>query len=159
MHIPILAALDHEWTLLAQDSAANARFRLWKEQYPALASIDDLPGLLAVANDRSDLGAGDSVLAALAHQAPADAVAAQVLLHALLPGLKSIIRTCRPWRGADDLASEVITVALERIRCYPFDRRPSASPPTCCGTSASTSGGNSTGSVVRRTRPSPACRP
>ena len=124
MHIPILAALDHEWTLLAQDPAANARFRLWKEQYPALASVDGLPELLAVANDRSDLAAGDAVLAVLAHQAPADPVAAQVLLHALLPGLKSIIRSCRPWRGADDLASEVITVALERIRCYPFDRRP-----------------------------------
>jgi DNA-directed RNA polymerase specialized sigma24 family protein len=124
MHIPLLADLDNEWTLLAQDSAANGRFRLWKEQYPALASIDDLPGLLAVANDRADLAAGDAVLAALAQQAPADAVAAQVLLHALLPGLKNIIRSCRPCHGADDLASEVITVALERIRCYPFDRRP-----------------------------------
>jgi DNA-directed RNA polymerase specialized sigma24 family protein len=124
MHIPILVALDNEWTLLAQDSTANGRFRMWKEQYPALASIDDLPGLLALANDRSDLAAGDSVLAALAQQAPTDTLAAQVLLHALLPGLKSIIRSCRSCQGADDLASEVITVALERIRCYPYDRRP-----------------------------------
>ncbi len=124
MHVPILAALDNEWQVLAQDLAANQRFRLWKEQDRAFTSIADLSGLMAVANDRSDLAAGDAVLAALARRAPTDPLAARVLLQALLPGLKSIIRSWRRCRGADDLTSEVMTVAFERIRCYPFDRRP-----------------------------------
>lgn len=124
MHIPILAALDNDWTVLSRDRSAQRQFLRWKQEDPALASIEDLAGLLAVANNRTDLEAGDAVLAALARRAPTDTLAAQVLLHALLPGLKRVIRTCWRRRGADDFASEVITVALERIRCYPFDRRP-----------------------------------
>lgn len=124
MHIPILAALDNEWTVLAQDRSAHRQFLSWKEDDPALASVEDLAGLLAIANNRVDLEASDGVLAGLARRAPTDTLAAQVLLHALLPGLKRVIRTCWRRRGADDFASEVITVALERIRCYPFDRRP-----------------------------------
>ncbi len=124
MHIPILAALENEWLVLAQDPAAERSFQTWRKADSALAQIENLAGVLTVANNREDLAAGDAVLASLARRAPGEALAAQVLLHALLPGLKGIIRSCHPRHGADDLASEVITVALERIRCYPFDRRP-----------------------------------
>lgn len=124
MHIPILAALDNEWPVLCRDRSAHRQFLRWKEEDPALRSIADLAGLLAVTRDRANLDASDAVLAALARRAPTDTLAAQVLLHALLPGLKRVIRTCRPRRGADDFASEVVTVALERIRSYPFERRP-----------------------------------
>jgi DNA-directed RNA polymerase specialized sigma24 family protein len=124
MHIAILAALDNERKILAGDRSAERRFQEWKQTDPALSSIENLTGLLDVANNRSDLAGGDAALAALARRAPTDTLATQLLLHALLPGLKGIIRSFRPGRGADDLASEVVTIALERIRCYPFDRRP-----------------------------------
>ena len=129
MHIPILAALDNEWTLLAENSAANGRFQLWKEQYPALASIDDLTGLLAVANDRSDLAAADAALAALAQQAPADALAAQVLLHALLPGLKSILRSCRSCQGVFSAASSSRLPFKPCLNARPF-RKGNADQPS-----------------------------
>jgi DNA-directed RNA polymerase specialized sigma24 family protein len=124
MCIQILVALDQERHVLAGDPAAHRRFEQWKQEEPVLAAVKDVAGLLAVANNRGDLEAGDAVLAVLARRAPSDPLAAQILLHALMPGLKQLIRSCHAGSGGDDLASEVLTVALERIRCYPFDRCP-----------------------------------
>lgn len=124
MSIPILCALEQEWRSLVEDRPARRRFEQWKREEPALSAIEDVAELLAVANDRADLDTGDAVLAVLARRAPTDPLAAQLLLHALMPGLKHIIRSLHNGPGGEDLASEVLTEALERIRCYPFDRRP-----------------------------------
>lgn len=124
MPIPILVALEHERCSLVADRCAHRRFEQWRAEEPVLSDVDNLDALLAVANNRRDLDAGDAVLAVLARRAPSDPLAGQLLFHALMPGLKQIIRSCNPGRGADDLASDVLTAALERIRCYPFERRP-----------------------------------
>jgi DNA-directed RNA polymerase specialized sigma24 family protein len=124
MPIPILAALDHDRCALVADRRARERFEQWKSEEQVLSEVDDLAGLLALANNRRDLDAGDAVLAVLARRAATERLAGQLLLHALMPGLKGIIRSCNPGRGADDLASDVITTAWERIHCYPYARRP-----------------------------------
>ena len=55
-----------------------------------------------------------------------DAVAARVLLQVLRPGLRSLGRRLALGGSFDDVDQELLAITWERIRTYPFDRRPSS---------------------------------
>jgi hypothetical protein len=64
-------------------------------------------------------------MAALVRQAGSDPLAARMVLHALLPGLKTLARRILlDADQRDELWSSLLAHSWERIRCYPLDRRP-----------------------------------
>jgi hypothetical protein len=113
-----LAALDREWAELDRSPATGEAVGRWAHEEPALAG---LPTLGAILTARTDPGAAQAILAALARLAVDDDLAARTLLQALVPGLVRLAsRAC----ADDPLAlDELISLAWERIRTYPT-RRP-----------------------------------
>jgi hypothetical protein len=114
--------LEAEWAELAPTPLPAD----WRQD-EALAPHRTLAELIAVTERRADPAASDRVLAALARLAsasPADDLAARTLLQMLLPGAKALARRL-PWLGDRGERAAAITACLyERIRTYPFDRRP-----------------------------------
>jgi DNA-directed RNA polymerase specialized sigma24 family protein len=105
--------------------ALTARYTEWARQEPALAQLDGPVQLLRFLRGRPAPERGDAVLRALLARAWSEPIAGRLVLHALLPGLKAIAR--RLLAGADEreeLWSALLTIAWERIRSYPLDRRP-----------------------------------
>lgn len=119
----VVDALETEWTHLATSRPAREALERWADD-PALWGFRDLDDVVEFANRRRQAAASDRVLAALARQAHVDDVAARTLLQAVLPGLKSVIRTYGRNGTNDEIGSAVIAVAFERIRRYPIERRP-----------------------------------
>ncbi len=118
--------LDREWETLSRSHTAREHLATWTQTTPVLAGLADLAMLIDQAHDRDDLGRSDRLLAALAERAPTDDFAARTLLQALLPALRCITRRYQRTAEAfgDDAASAVVMFAWERIRTYPYDRRP-----------------------------------
>jgi hypothetical protein len=119
----VVEALETEWGQVASSRLAREALERWSED-PALWGFRDLDELVEFANRRRQPAASDRVLAALARRARTDDLAARTLLQAVLPGLKSIIRTYGRNGTNDEVGSAVIAIAFERIRCYPIARRP-----------------------------------
>jgi hypothetical protein len=120
----LFSQLQFDWTALAADPAANERLAAWRREDPALADLADLAAVQAAAHDRTDLAAGDRVLAALARRAPTDDLAARVLLYLLLPGTKALANRLWWLDDAAERASAAVAAVYERIRTYPYLRRP-----------------------------------
>jgi hypothetical protein len=115
--------LDEEWRRLCADPAVTARLRI-----RPLGGHISLPALLAAAGgDRSiDPDASDQVVAELVRLAPADPLAARVVLQRLLGALVSIaVRRTRIHPGdRDALLDDLVATAWEVIMTFPIDRRP-----------------------------------
>ena len=109
-------ALDHEWRVDFEHTCEGARsVRRWARTEPALRGLSDL-GAVLDARDRST-----EVLAALARLAPADTTAARTLLQALLPGIVDL--ALKQFSSDGDAFEELVSLAWERIRTYPPNRR------------------------------------
>lgn len=115
--MPVVTLLDDEWATLACGPTARRALIRWSRSYPALADLPDFDALL---DRRRDPLVANDVLAALAALAPADELAARVLLQALLPGLVRLAATA----GYDDpnALDEMVSLAWERVRTYPTTR-------------------------------------
>lgn len=112
-------ALDRDWRVnfeQSHDGACNVR--RWARTEPALQGLADLGAVLEA---RRDPERSTAVLAALARLAPADATAARTLLQALLPGLVDL--ALRQFSSEPDAFEELVSLAWERIRTYPSNRR------------------------------------
>jgi len=124
MQHSLLVQLQHDWAALAVEPAANRRLAAWRGEDAALAGLDDLTAVQAAAHDRDDPAGADRVLAALARRAPADDLAARVLLCLLLPGTKALANRLWWLDDSTERASAAVAAVYERIRTYPYERRP-----------------------------------
>lgn len=118
--------LDEEWAHLIRSSSARQRLAEWSEASPGLAGLADLDALVERANRRGQAHESDQLLIALARRADIDDLAARTLLQAVMPGMRWLARRYQAVAsdGGEDPASLVIALTYERIRTYPFDRRP-----------------------------------
>ncbi|MDP1805927.1 MAG: hypothetical protein Q8K72_12220 [Acidimicrobiales bacterium] len=118
------ADLCREWASLAHSPATTRDLARWGSSDPILGRFTTMAELVTFVERRGSPGASDAVLAALARRAPDDQLAARALLQLLLPALCGLARRHR-WIGdVDERAQTVVAVAYERIRTYPFERRP-----------------------------------
>lgn len=125
MAMELFTMLDAEWDELAASGAAADALRTWASEDGALAGFEDLRAVLAYVQRRRRPLESDRVLAVLARRAGHDVLAARMLLQAMIPGLINIATAFRTATFSDEeVASVVVAAAYERIRTYPFDRRP-----------------------------------
>lgn len=125
MAMILFTKLDEEWAWLARLGRNADVLPRWAETHPVLASFSTLGELITFVQRRNQRVANDRVHAALVTMAPTDQLAARTMLCAVQPGLTAIAMRYRTAGDSqDDVASAVITAALERIRNYPICRRP-----------------------------------
>jgi DNA-directed RNA polymerase specialized sigma24 family protein len=124
MGFELFAALEREWQVVAVSSEADAALQSWATD-PVLGDMRGVGEILERTRPGTDRASADSVLGALLRRAPRDDVAARAALQALSPGLINVARRMGAARDPD-VAAEVVTVALARIKCYPYERRPRA---------------------------------
>jgi DNA-directed RNA polymerase specialized sigma24 family protein len=119
--------LDEEWARITRSPAAGERLAEWTESSPVLAGLGDLDAVVQHANRRGQAHESDRILFALAQRAGADDLAARTLLQAVMPGMRWLARRYHHVASAagEDPPSLVIALTYERIRTYPFGRRPS----------------------------------
>lgn len=119
----VIDQLDDEWRVLVHSRELRRSLRSWAREDRALAFSS--PARLVAEVERRDRHPrhADVVLAALARRAPTDDLAARTLLQLLLPGCKAMVRRYH-FGEPDERAGFVVSAAWDRIRTYPFDRRP-----------------------------------
>ena len=120
----IFAELDSDWATLAESAAATTALRRWRRQEPALAPFSTMAELVQAAHRRGAPAECDRILAALARRAGSDSLAARTLLQLLLPGARALSRRLWWLGGPEERAAAVVGALYERIRTYPFARRP-----------------------------------
>src|SRR5215217_5256730 len=120
----IFAELDSDWATLAESAAATTALRRWQREEPALAAFSSMTELVQAAHRRGAPAECDRILVALARRAGSDGLAARILLQLLLPGARALARRLWWLGGPEERAAAVVGVLYERIRTYPFDRRP-----------------------------------
>jgi hypothetical protein len=121
----LIEKLEAEWPLLAA-GALQPRLRTWAASEPALSGFATPQQLLRhLRGLRGRPRAEDAILAALVRHAQSDPLAARVVLHALLPGLKALAGRILLEAGErEELWSALLAHCWERIRRYPIERRP-----------------------------------
>lgn len=122
MHI--FDALERDWTDVVQRASAQAALWRWRHE-PALADAHCLTEILLRTRHGADPAQADAVLGALVRRAGDDPMAARTTLQALQPGMISLALR-HGGRRHPDRASEIVSATIERIRSYPFERRPRA---------------------------------
>ena len=116
--------LESDWAVLASSPLPEP----WQDE-PALTRHRTVGELVTAAQRRGDPAASDQILAALVRFAAVDDragsdLAARALLQALLPGAKTLARRLQ-WLGDPaERAAAVVACLYERIRAYPYQRRP-----------------------------------
>ena len=124
MQHTLFTQLESDWAAVAADPGANDRLAAWRREDAALAGLADLTAVRAAAHDRTDPAAADRILAVFARRAPADDLAARVLLYLLLPGTRALANRLWWLDDAAERASAAVAAVYERIRTYPYLRRP-----------------------------------
>lgn len=120
-----LAALEAEWRGLVRGEL-GVRFRVWRAEDATLTPFGDAEALIAFLHRRGPPDAKDAVLVALLVRAPREQLAGRVVLHAMLPGLKSLSgRLARSVVSFEELWQILFACLWERIVTYPVERRPS----------------------------------
>jgi DNA-directed RNA polymerase specialized sigma24 family protein len=119
----LLDRLQEEWHSLARSSRAAQSLDGWSSD-PALVGFSDLEEVVAEIQQRGRPEESDRILLALLRRAAVDDLAAQAVLQALMPGLKSLMSAYRLTGEPEEVATAVVEAAFERIRRYPCDRRP-----------------------------------
>lgn len=122
MEPTIFDQLDRDWEIVSASRSASRRLTSWGDE--ALASFSDPGRLVEVVQGSRDPIESDRLLAALASRCRTDDLAARTLLQCLLPGARSIARSYQQLGSRDEVASMVVSVLTEKIRSYPFERRP-----------------------------------
>jgi DNA-directed RNA polymerase specialized sigma24 family protein len=106
--------------------ALVARFADWSRRDPALASFRRPAEVLRFLHSRPSPLERDAVLRALIARASTDAAARYLVLRALLPGLKNVVRRLLiDAEKREELWATVLCCAWERICSYSVERRPS----------------------------------
>lgn len=119
----VFDALDRSWATLVRSPEAAAALDRWSaDPMLAVADLDTLLDRIWAATKPD----ADRAHAALAARAPADEIAARVLLQVLRPGLRNLGRRLALGGSFDDVDHEIVALAWERIRTYPIDRRPAS---------------------------------
>ncbi|MEW6473130.1 MAG: hypothetical protein AB1679_12740 [Actinomycetota bacterium] len=118
-----LDRLYDEWLHLARSPQAARTLAGWASD-PALGGFSDLVEVVAEIQRRGRPAQSDRLLLALLRRAAVDNLAAQTVLQALMPGLKSLMSAYRLTGDPEEVATAVVEAAFERIRRYPCDRRP-----------------------------------
>ena len=121
----VVDALEREWDALAS-GALTQRLRQWAQEEPALAPFATAQLLLrSLRRLRGQHDLENAILAALLRQARTDPLAARIVLHALLPGLKGLAgRLLLEVAEREELWSLLLARAWEEIRTYPLEQRP-----------------------------------
>lgn len=118
---PVFAALDREWRTFSRTPEAARALRRWEVDPELRATgVEQLVDAIWAA----PMLEADRANARLAERARSDGAAARVLLHVLRPGLKTLGRRLALGASFDDVDHEVVALAWERIRTYPFETRP-----------------------------------
>ena len=118
-----LDRLHDEWHSIARSPRATRALADWGSD-PALRGFSDLEEVVAEIQRRGRPEQSDRILLALLRRAALDNLAAQTVLQAVMPGLKSLMSAYRLTGEPEEVATAVIEAAFERIRRYPCDRRP-----------------------------------
>jgi len=124
MRFQVMYELDEDWEILVRSRAAEDALRRWRGD-PVLGDLHCLTDILVRTRQGVGPAAADRVLVALAARARTDAIAARALLQALMPGMVRLAHR-HAGVGRPDAATDVVGYAIERIRTYPFERRPRA---------------------------------
>ncbi|MEW6473866.1 MAG: hypothetical protein AB1679_16565 [Actinomycetota bacterium] len=119
----LLDRLHDEWRYLARSPRAARTLADWAAA-PALEGFPNLEEMVAAIQRRGRPEESDRILLALLRRAAVDNLAAQTVLEALMPGLKSLMSAYRLTGEPEEVATDVVEAAFERIRRYPCDRRP-----------------------------------
>lgn len=119
----LLDRLHDEWLRLACSPHAARSLAGWASD-PAVRGFSDLEEVVAEIQRRGRPAESDRILLALLRRAAVDNLAAQTVLQALMPGLKSLMSAYRLTGNPEEVATAVVEAAFERIRRYPCDRRP-----------------------------------
>ncbi len=124
----LVRRLDAEWRVLSGSRWLRDRIGTWAAEDDRLA-FDDGDQLLAAAQtrDASSWAERDQVLAALLERAGDDALARQVVLQVVLPGLKRLINGIRGW-DVEERAARVVATALDVI--FWCATEPAGTPPS-----------------------------
>ena len=121
----LFTTLEREWVDFAAHPASTAALHDWAIDDPLLVRFADLDSLVRFLHTAGSSAEADALLAVLARRAGTEFVAARTLLQSVLYGLVSVSARFRTTDDdADDVHAAVIAAAWERIRTYPFDRRP-----------------------------------
>lgn len=109
--------------MLARSPVAAEHLCVWGDTEPALAGFTSMDALLAALRGRTDPAWRDGRMLALLRIARTDRAARRVALQVVRPALSCLAyRYLARW-GAEDVRSEVVAAALERIASFPTDRR------------------------------------
>lgn len=120
-----LSSIEQEWERELASGDVARRLAAWRLAHPVLRRFASPPSVLRFLHGPGDSAAKDRVLAALLIEAPADDVAARLVLRAILPGLRGRGgRAMVDARERDELWSAVLANAWERIRSYPAEGGP-----------------------------------
>lgn len=119
----LFARLDDDWISFTQSATAPRLLEAWGEVEPALAGFASFSTLLGALRGRTDVAWRDRRMLALLRLARRDRDARRVALQVVRPALSCLAQTYAHRWGADDVRSEVVTAALERIATFPTDRR------------------------------------
>jgi DNA-directed RNA polymerase specialized sigma24 family protein len=129
-----LVALQREWEVLAH-GRLRLELRTWSVHEAALARFDSPDRLIGFLWDRrAPSEEKDRVLLALLRLARRESSASRVVLHAMLPGLKTLAAAMlkrHPEHGdpaveREELWQVLFVEMLERIKRYPLERRPAS---------------------------------
>lgn len=128
MAYTLVRQLEEQWTYDADSLSYLAALASWHKTEPDLCPFNDFAALTKAAADRGDPAATDRILAALVRRAAVDcgndALAARTVLQLLLPGATALSAALSSYGEHDDVLSAVLATLLERIRTYPWQRRP-----------------------------------
>jgi DNA-directed RNA polymerase specialized sigma24 family protein len=122
--VNVFDALAAEWRTLPHTPSNLARYEQWKAADSAFRFWSNAAELVSFAQRRHQPIASDRALALLASRASCDDLAARALLQAVEPGLRALMSRYHWLAPAEDLSASAVAWAWERIRSYPFRRRP-----------------------------------
>lgn len=118
----LLDALEREWRLMNRSGQAGRASAKWDD--PILGRFDGPPAIIEFVQERGHPAENDSVFRPLVQLARHDDLAARTVLHALMPGIRSLVRQYGWASSPDEVTSATVAAALDHIRCYPVTRRP-----------------------------------
>jgi DNA-directed RNA polymerase specialized sigma24 family protein len=113
-----------DWRQELNSPLLRARFRVWRDAEPALASFADAAAVVRFLRRPAPRERKDAVLCALLAWARQEPVGARVVLEAIRPGLLNLaVRLTRNARDPEASASTVFASVWEGIRGYPLESR------------------------------------
>jgi DNA-directed RNA polymerase specialized sigma24 family protein len=121
----LLSSIERGWEREVASGDVARQLAAWRLAHSGLRRFATPHSLLRFLHGPGDSAAKDQILAALLTEAPADDVAARLVLRAIVPGLRG--RGGRALVDAaerDELWSAVVANAWERIRTYPAEGGP-----------------------------------